>query len=542
MTLHVDAVIVGAGFAGIAQALALREAGVESFVIVERAARVGGTWRDNTYPGIACDVPSHLYGLESHPWPRWSRVFAPGREIQAYLERIVAEEGLEQHLMLGTALTSARWHDGAWRVSLQPGSPYPGPSHPGSFQHNAVDPSARPPGNPSLAAPGAESTALCWGGEGEVVADHLVLAAGRLTEPRIPEITGLGTFSGPLFHSSRWDHTTAPHHDLAGRRIAVVGTGATAIQLVPELARRGAQVTLFQRTPAWIVPRGDHPVDAADMRRFESDPSALAEHRARLHAEGEARFASRSGDAVAAAEMRQVALDHLARQVPDAELRRALTPDYAFGCKRVLLSDDFYPAIASGAITLEPSALAEVRGSELVSASGARHSADMIVLATGFETSRQPYAALVTGERGTTLDAHWSRGMTAVASTLVAGFPNLFVLNGPNASLGHNSSVLLSEAQAELAAGLIAERAAAPFAFPGPIRVTDAAEEASTQEIAERATRTPWLTGGCANWYVDDRSGRLTLLWPGTVADFRARLARARPVGAPALQNEGVTT
>ncbi|WP_110590096.1 flavin-containing monooxygenase [Microbacterium suaedae] len=534
MTLRVDAVIVGAGFAGIAQALALREAGVESFVILERAARVGGTWRDNTYPGIACDVPSHLYGLESHPWPHWSRVFAPGGEIQAYLERIVAEEGLEPHLLLGTALADAHWDGSAWRIATS-AAPR-GPSTPLHNDANSVQ--ERPQPGVSGTA-GEELASSC---SGEIVAEHLVLAAGRLTEPRIPDVPGLGTFSGPLFHSSRWDHAAAPHHDLAGRRIAVVGTGATAIQLVPELARRGAQVTLFQRTPAWIVPRGDHPVDAADRHRFQEDPSALAAHRARLYDEGEARFASRSGDEVAAAEMRRVALDHLARQVPDPELRRTLTPGYAFGCKRVLLSDDFYPAIASGAVSFEPSALAEVRGSVLVADSGAQYSADMIVLATGFEATRQPYAHLVTGERGGTLDAHWSQGMTAVASTLVAGFPNLFVLNGPNASLGHNSSVLLSEAQAEFAAALIAERAAAPFAFPGPVRVTDEAERASTREIAERAASTPWLTGGCGNWYVDERSGRLTLLWPGTVADFRARLAHARPAGAPALQNEGVTT
>ncbi|NHI15797.1 FAD-dependent oxidoreductase [Microbacterium excoecariae] len=498
--LRVDAVIVGAGFAGIAQALALREAGVESFVIVERAGRVGGTWRDNTYPGIACDVPSHLYSLASHPSPAWSRVFAPGHEIQAYLEKIVADEGLGSHILFDTALSAARWSGSDWAV---------------------------------------ETTGR---GPGRIVSDHLVLAAGRLTEPRIPAIPGLATFGGALFHSARWDHEAAGPAGLAGRRVAVVGTGASAIQLVPELARLGARVTLFQRSPAWIVPRGDHPIDAADRARFAADPAALAAHRAELLAEGEARLASRSGDPVESARMRGVALAHLARQVADPALRAALTPDYAFGCKRVLLSDDFYPALASGAVTLEPSALAEVRGGELVAASGARYEADMIVLATGFETTRQPYAGLVTGEGDKTLAAHWSEGMTAVASTLVPGFPNLYVLNGPNASLGHNSSVLLSEAQAETAAALIAERVTAPFAFPGPVRVTADAERAATADIARRAALTPWLTGGCANWYVDDRSGRLTLLWPGSVSDFRARLTRARREASPALQNEGTSS
>ena len=497
MTVRVSALIVGAGFAGIAQALALRDAGVTSFLIVERAASVGGTWRDNTYPGIACDVPSHLYGLESHPWPRWSRVFAPGAEIRDYLERVVESEGLANQLMLGTTMTSARWDGDVWRVALT--------------VHNDADNGRKSTETGSFGRAGTKSASLCTR---EVVADNLILAAGRLTEPRIPEIPGLDAFPGPVFHSARWDHEV----DLTGKRVAVVGTGASAVQLAPALARLGARVTLFQRTPAWIVPRGDRAVDGSEMRAYEEDPTLLAAHRAALYAEGEARFASRSGDAAASAAAERIAREHLAAQVPDPLLRAQLTPAYAFGCKRVLLSDDFYPALADGSIALEPSALARAHGSELVSASGARHEVDVVVLATGFEAARQPYAALVTGE-SETLDAHWSGGMTAVASTLVSGFPNLFVLNGPNASLGHNSSILISEAQAAFAARLIARGIT--------VRVTPEAERASTADIAQRAARTPWLTGGCHNWYVDERSGALALLWPGTVAEFRQRLEGA---------------
>lgn len=464
-------VIVGAGFAGIAAALALRAEGVSDFVILERADAVGGTWRDNIYPGVACDVPSHLYGLSSHPSPDWSRTFAPGGEVRAYLERIVRDEGLERHLRLGTALTGARHEDGRWVVDT---------------------------------------------GHGRLHARSLVLAAGRLTEPVLPAVPGLETFPGPAFHSARWD-TRAP---IAGARVAVVGTGASAVQLVPELVRRGARVTLFQRTPAWIVPRGDRAVGEDERAALRRDPRALGDLRERLLDEGEARFASRSGDPVAARAAREQALAHLAAQVPDPRLRAALTPDYAFGCKRVLLSDDFYPAIASGAVTLEPSALAAVDGATLVAASGARHEADVIVLATGFEAARQPYARLVTGEHGLTLDAHWSGGMTSVGSTLVHGFPDLFVLNGPNASLGHNSAVLIMELQAAFAAELIASGR--------EVRVGAEAEEAYTAEIAARAAGTPWVAGGCRNWYTDPRSGRLTLLWPGTVADFRDRLLRVR--------------
>jgi len=481
---RLDVVIVGAGFAGLGMAMALRRAGRESFAILERAAAVGGTWRDNTYPGVACDVPSHLYGFAAHPNPRWSGVYARGDEIRDYLRDVAEREELERHLRLRTPLLSADWvapaagAAGHWRIET-------GGDEPGVLECTA-----------------------------------LVLACGRLTEPEVPAIPGLETFPGALFHSARWDHAA----DLDGARVAVVGTGASAVQLVPELARRGARVTLFQRTPAWIVPRDARPYSDEERDRFAAHPDELDRLRARLYAEGEARYASRSGDAAAAADARHAALTHLRRQVPDPALRAALTPGYAFGCKRVLLSDEFYPALASGRVTLEASALAAVEGATLVSSAGARHEADVLVLATGFASTRQPYAALVRGEEGRTLEEHWSGGMTSFASTVVAGFPNLFVLNGPNASLGHNSSVLMVEEQAAYAVRALALRESAPGAA---LRVDPEAERSYTDEIGRAAASTPWLTGGCDNWYVDERSGRLTLLWPGTVDAFRSRLARA---------------
>lgn len=471
---RVEVAIVGAGFAGIGVASALRRAGRDDFVILERGASVGGTWRDNTYPGIACDVPSHLYGFATHPHPSWSGTYAKGAEIHAYLEHVVDAEGLRDRLRLDTTMRGAAWdaeHE-VWRI--------------------------RTPGE-------------------TVVSDVLVLACGRLTEPTIPRIAGLEQFPGPLFHSARWDHSA----ELAGARVGVVGTGASAVQIVPELARTAAHVTLFQRTPAWIVPRGGDDYSDADRARFATTPQALEALRADLYAEGEARFASRSGDSAAASEAEAVALAHLERHVADPALRAALTPDYAFGCKRVLLSDDFYPAVASDAVSLVSSALAEVEGSTLVAADGSRHQVDALVLATGFASTRQPYAELVVGEDGETLAEHWSGGMTAFASTVVAGFPNLFVLNGPNASLGHSSSVLMIEEQAGYVTRVLDARAGRA------LRVDPEAERTYTDEIARAAASTRWMTGGCRNWYVDERSGRLALLWPGTVDAFRERLARA---------------
>ena len=495
----VGTVIVGAGFAGLAAALALRAEGVDDFVVLERAPAIGGTWRDNTYPGVACDVPSHLYGLSTHPWPEWSHVFARGAEIRAYLERIVREEGLGRYLRLSTPMLDARWEGDEWVIRT-------------GRTHNAGAPGRPVPVKRFLGASEAEIPALC---ADEIRASHLVLACGRLTEPRIPDLPGLESFGGPILHSSRWDASL----DVSGRRIAVAGTGASAVQLVPALAAAGAEVVLFQRTPAWIVPKNDRAYSEAERETLR-DPLEAARLRETLYEDGEARFASRSGDPAAAAAAAAVARAHLTSQVDDPALREALTPSYAFGCKRVVLSDDFYPAVASGAVELVPSALSSVSGGTLVGADGSRHEADVVVLATGFASARQPYAPLVTGAHGLTLDEHWSDGMTSVGSTLVHGFPNLFVLGGPNAALGHNSAVLVLEEQAAFTAGLIHDGA--------PVVVSAEAEAAYTREIVERSTGTPWVAGGCANWYVDERSGRLTLLWPGTVAAFRERLARVR--------------
>jgi len=472
---HVEVVVVGAGFAGIGMAMALRRAGVDSFAVLESAASIGGTWRDNTYPGIACDVPSHLYGFTDHPNPHWSGVYAAGSEIRCYLERVAELEQIRPEFE--TPVLAARWDNEArsWRLDL--GGPQTRTLH----------------------------------------ADVLVLACGRLTEPAIPQLPGLDSFPGPMFHTARWDHSA----DLAGARIAVIGTGASAVQVVPELAGLGS-VTLFQRTPAWIVPRDARAYSDAERAGFAADPSSLRALRAALYTEGELRFASRSGDPAAASAARAVAWAHLAAQVADPSLRSRLTPDYAFGCKRVLLSDDFYPAVASDAVTLVPSALAAVDGSTLVAVDGARHPVDVLVLATGFASSRQPYAEMVRGEH-TTLSEHWAGGMTSFGSTVVAGFPNMFVLNGPNASLGHNSSVLMTELQA----GYVARSLRHRRGRGGVLRVRAEAETAYTAEIDRAAAATPWLTGGCQNWYVDPRSGRLTLLWPGTVDAFRERLARA---------------
>lgn len=472
----VEVAIIGAGFGGIAAALALHEAGIASFSILERATRVGGTWRDNTYPGISCDIPSHLYSFKGHPNAFWSREFAPGREIQDYLEEVVHKAGISDKTFLSTPLQRARWTGSHWRLST---------------------------GGAELA---------------EITAQSLVIACGRLAEPRIPNVAGLSTFAGPIMHTARWDRSV----QLRGLRCAVIGTGASAVQLVPELVRMDADVVLFQRTPAWIMPRESSVFTRDQQERWASNPEELRLLRHNLEALGEERFASRAGDPVATSAAESVARAHLARQVHDPGMRKALTPRYAYGCKRVLLSDDFYPELDSGNVQLEPSALEGISGATLQAASGRSYEADVLIFATGFETQRQGYANLVEGEDGILLADHWANGMTSLGSTLVSGFPDMYVLNGPNAALGHNSSILMLEAQAEFAAKLMSSRSA-------PVRIRTESETSYTAEIAERSAGTSWMAEGCSSWYVDSRSGRLTLLWPGTVQAFRDRLSLIGP-------------
>lgn len=489
MTRDVDVAVVGAGFAGLGTGIRLARRGRESFVILERHHGVGGTWRDNRYPGVSCDIPSHLYSFSFRPKPDWSRVFAEGAEIHEYLRQSARDEGLDPHLRLGVEMQRATWDaaTGRWQVATS---------------------------------------------AGDYRARVLVMAAGRLSEPRIPEIPGLSDFAGPVFHSARWDDAAA----LDGRRVGVVGTGASAAQIVPALAGRASRLVVFVRTPPWIVPRDDRAYTPGEQRDFALDPASGRRYRDRIFDEMETMIGARRRVRPDLDRLRDRALDHLAAQVPDPELRARLTPDYEIGCKRVLLADDFYPALGREDVTVEPSALARVEKTVGVAASGAHHPLDALVLATGFWTTRLPFAQRIVGRGGTVLADRWARpdlGMTAHASTAVHGFPNLFVLNGPNASLGHNSAIYMIETQVDHLLGALDHLAA----DPAPLEVTAEAEDAYTRSLDAMSRDTVWLRGGCASWYVDERSGRLTLLWPGTARSFRERngVFDPRPYGRPVV-------
>ncbi|MCM0621472.1 flavin-containing monooxygenase [Nocardioides bruguierae] len=464
MSDRVRLAVVGAGIAGLGLATRLVREGLvqgpDDLALLERADEVGGVWRDHVYPGVACDIPSRLYSYSFRPGS-WSGAFAGGAEIHDYLVRTADEEGLRPHLRTGTALTGADWQGDHWLLTL-----------------------AGPHGPETLAA------------------EALVLAAGRLTQPRLPDVPGLAGFTGRVFHSSAWD--TRP---LAGLRVGVVGSGASAVQLLPHVADEAASTVLLQRTPPWVLPAPD-PDTAA--------PDAL--DRAGLSARADELFEARLAGSDAAAALRRTALAHLEAQVPAGVLREACTPDYEIGCKRALFSDDWYPTLQREDVTVAP-ALAGVEGCTLVAADGTRHEVDVLVLATGYATTRQPYAPLVRGRDGVSLDEHWSAGMTSHASTVVHGFPNLFVLNGPNGTLGHHSAFEVVEAQAELVLGAL--RTLRDGA--GALDVRAEAETAYTDLVDTLAARTVWTQGGCRSWYLDERSGRLTLVWPERAAEFRRR-------------------
>lgn len=471
--------IVGAGFSGLGVAIRLRQAGIDDFVIIEKAGDVGGTWRDNTYPGCACDVQSHLYSFSFEQNPEWSRMFAQQPEIWDYLRHCVDKYDLRRHIRFRAELTNARFDEssGRWHVRLADGA--------------------------------------------ELTAQALVMATGALSVPAYPRLPGLDAFAGKQFHSQHWDHD----YDLTGKRVAVIGTGASAIQFVPQIAGKVARLDLYQRTPPWILSKPDRPMTAKERSLFRRKPSMQRLLRAAIFWYLEARVLGfvRSTWVLRAVEL--AAKRHLAAQVPDPELRRRLTPDYRLGCKRVLMADDYYPALMRPNVELITDAIREVQADGVVTADGCKRQVDAIILGTGFRATEPVARGVVQGRHGQDLWEAWSSGPEAYLGTSVAGFPNLFMMLGPNTGLGHSSMVLMIESQARYLTDALRCMRRHKLKF---VDVLPKVQAGYNRRLQERLKRTVWVAGGCRSWYLDQHGKNVTL-WPGSILSFRRRTARFDP-------------
>jgi len=462
--------IIGTGFAGLGLATRLKREGNDDFLLIDRASDVGGTWRDNDYPGAACDVPSHLYSFSFRLKPDWSRVFAPGREIWGYLQETARDEGLLSHIRFDAALVSADWDEASntWHVQTT---------------------------------------------NGDFLASVLVTAMGHLADGKLPNIPGLESFGGHLMHSSQWNHEV----DLAGKRVAVIGSGASAIQITPTVAEMAEDVVVFQRSAPYVIARPDREYTDTEKRAFARSPELMEQLRGDLFWMMEYNYAQRRGVSRFVDEAMAVALAHRNAQVTDPELNAMLTPDYVIGCKRILFSNTYYPALQKPNVTLEPTALDRVEGTTLVSAAGNSFDVDVVVCATGFEAVEPPFAPLISAH-GQSLADHWTQGMRANSSVTVAGFPNLFIMNGPNTGLGHNSVIFVVESQVEYIVQALGFMRTTNISI---LETRAEAEEAYVSEIRDRSAGTVWLAGGCTNWYVDPRTNQLTVTWPDFAYAFR---------------------
>ncbi|MHB1809529.1 MAG: flavin-containing monooxygenase [Solirubrobacteraceae bacterium] len=469
---HHRIAIVGAGFAGLGTAIRLRQAGVEDFVVLERAQEIGGTWEANTYPGCQCDVPSHLYSFSFALNPDWSRTFSTQPEIQRYLRRVANEQGVREKLELRVALQRADWsqQDQLWRLRTSAGT---------------------------------------------FTAEILVSGMGVLTEPSLPAIEGLDSFAGACFHTARWDASQS----LAGKRVGVIGTGASTIQIVPKIQPEVAQLRVFQRTPPWIIPHRDRRVTAAERALFKAFPRSQRLLRQAIYWARELYVLpflhpalGRPGEALARR--------HLASQVADPDLRRRLTPSYRIGCKRVLLSDEYYPALQRENARLVTEPIERIVPSGIVTRDGELHELDAIVLGTGFHVTDVPYAPHIRGRGGVSLEQAWGGSPKTHLGTTVAGFPNLFLLLGPYTALGHTSVVVMIECQIAYLLDCVAKMDARAVRSVEP---RAEAQATFLQEMGARARGTVWSSGGCASWYLD-AEGRPSAIWPASTWHFRRRL------------------
>jgi cation diffusion facilitator CzcD-associated flavoprotein CzcO len=472
--------IVGAGFAGLGMAIKLDEAGERDYVVIEKGADVGGTWRDNTYPGAACDVPSQLYSFSFAPNPDWSRSFSPQPEIQSYLRRVARESGVLDRFVFDTRFEHASYDEAeqVWRVRTSTGSTVT-----------------------------------------EFVADNLITGAGGLSEPKLPDIEGIEAFEGEIFHSARWNHDA----DLAGKRVAVIGTGASSIQIVPEVQQVAGHLDVYQRTAPWVLPRNDRRYSKVEKLALQHVPGLQTLYRRSIYWGRECYVPGFTRQPKLALPAQKLALANIRKGITDPVLRDRVTPTFQIGCKRILISNTYYPALASANVDLVTDPIAKVTSSAIVTADGVEREIDVLIIATGFHTTDQPIAHRITGRDGRNLGEFWRQnGMAGYKGTTVHGFPNVFQLIGPNTGLGHSSMVFVIESQVAYVVDAVRQQNVHAW---GAVEPKLEVQQAWNDDLQRRMKKTVWNTGGCTSWYLDEH-GRNTVLWPRTTYTFRRLLSR----------------
>ncbi len=483
--------IVGTGFAGLGMAIQLKKDGREDFAILERADDVGGTWRDNNYPGCACDVQSHLYSFSFEQNPDWTRMFARQGEIWAYLRACTEKYGLAPHIRFGADVRDARWDEARqrWSVSTRDGRRF--------------------------------------------TARVLISGMGGLSNPVIPDLKGKSDFQGVQFHSAQWRHDV----DLKGKRVAVIGTGASAIQFVPQIQKLAARVDLYQRTPPWIVPKPDRAISMLERRLFKRFPLLQNLYRKAIYWTLESRILGFTVDPRLMKLFEMVARGHLRKQVKDPVLRQKLTPEYTIGCKRILISDDYYPALAQANVDVIADGVREIHANSVVASDGTEREVDVIIWGTGFQTADTVARGTIRGRDGVDILDAWEKGAEAYKGSSMSGFPNLFFIVGPNTGLGHSSMVFMIESQVRYiseALHTMHERGAAT------VEVKPEALRAYNDRLQSRIGKAVWNTGGCQSWYLD-RNGRNVTLWPAATWQFR-RQTRQFDVEAYAIETAKVSS
>ena len=468
-----DQLIIGSGFAGLCAAIKLKEQGDNNFVMLERNDNLGGTWYDNHYPGAACDVESHLYSYSFEPNPNWSRQFGPQQEILKYMEHCAAKYDLNKHLQYDTTVTSASFDEtsGIWTINAEGGKTF--------------------------------------------TTRFIISCTGGLSQPMYPDIKGIDTFKGEIFHSAKWDR----NFDWKNKTIAVIGTGASAIQIVPTIAPDVKQLYLFQRTPPWILPKPDKEISSLRKWLYNSFPFTQRLHRKRLYWQHEIMalgFVKHPGILKLAS---KVALRFLRQSVPNETLRAKLTPLYTMGCKRVLITNDYYPALNRSNVEVITDGIQQINETGVLTKAGKQSNVDAIIIATGFQAAEEVSRFAVKGRNGIDLNEAWRDGAEAYLGTTVAGFPNMFLVVGPNTGLGHSSMILMIEAQVNL---IMESLKAMKKKHAKLIDIKPQVQQEFNKEIQEKLSHTVWQNGGCHSWY-QMKDGKNVTLWPGFTFTFMNR-------------------